>query len=536
MSKPPKHKQGRKPGPTSPQTSSVDAAFQQAVTLHRTGQAQQAAAIYQQIINSQPDHFDALTMYAMLMSQHGHNEGALQLVDRALQVNPASAEAWLYRGNVLKSMRRFEEALANYDHAQVLKPDFAEAHFNQGVVLQELKRSEEALALFDRALKLKRNYAQAWNARGDALTRLSRHEEALASLDRALKYQPDFAESHYNRGTVLYALGHFDEALASWRRAQAIKPDYALAHYNEGLCHLLLGNYERGWQQYEWRWQAMMTESRRPFSQPLWLGREEIVGKTILLHAEQGFGDTIQFCRYAQHVASLGATVLLEVQPALVSLLERLESPARVLARGEPLPDFDFHTPLLSLPLACMTTLGTTIPAQTTYLTVPADKLEAWRNEIGTSEGVRVGLVWSGSLTHTNDPNRTIPLAELAPLLEIEQVMFVSLQKEVRDNDRTLLMQSPIVDYSERLQDFADTAALIDTLDLVITVDTSVAHLAGALGKPVWILLPHIPDWRWLLERTDSPWYPTARLYRQPRAADWQSVVRNVTDDLRGLC
>jgi tetratricopeptide (TPR) repeat protein len=482
--------------------SSIDAAFRQAVTLHRTGQAQQAAAIYQQIINIRPDHFDALTMYAMLLAQHGHNESALQLIDRALQVNPASPEAWLYRGNVLNSLRRFDEALASYDHALVLKPDFTQAHFNQGIVLQELKRGEEALASFDRALKLRDDYAEAWNSRGDALTRLGRHEEALQSFVQSLKYKPDFAE----------------------------------AHFNEGWCRLLLGDYERGWQKYEWRWQTLLQESRRPFSQPLWLGREEIAGRTILLHAEQGFGDTIQFCRYAQHVASLGATVLLEAQPSLVSLLGTLAGPTRVLARGESLPDFDFHTPLLSLPLACMTTLDTTIPAQSSYLTVPADKLESWHSEVGTSEGLRVGLVWSGSIEHTNDLNRSIPLADLAPLLEIQQITFISLQKEVRDHDQALLAQSSIVDYGERLHDFADTAALIATLDLVITVDTSVAHLAGALGKPVWILLPHIPDWRWLLERTDSPWYPTARLYRQPTAADWQSVVRNVAGDVRRLC
>ena len=565
MSKQTKH--GEKQQPTSPQASSIDTTFQQAQALHRSGQAQQAATLYQQVLSTQPDHFDTLTMYAMLMCQHGKNEVALQLMSRALEVNPAAPATWLNRGNVLTAMGRFEEALADYNHALELSPDYPTAHYNQGCTLQQLNRDEEALASYDRALELKRDYADAWNNRANTLMRLGRPEEALPSFERALHYKPDFAmahynrgnvlrdlerfedalasydralmfmpnyaEAHYNRGNLLRELGRYEEALASLARAQAISPDHASAHYNEAFCRLLLGDYALGWQKYEWRWKSVLKKENRPFPQPLWLGHEGIAGKTILLHAEQGFGDTIQFCRYAAHVTALGAKVLLEVPSQLVSLISTLEGPAKVLTQGEPLPEFDYHTPLMSLPLACTPTLGTTIPAQTPYLSPPPEKLTVWRDKVGADEGVRVGLVWSGSTGHKNDRNRSILLAELSPILELPQITFVSLQKEVRDHDRAVLSQfAQLQHYGVHLQDFADTAALIATLDLVITVDTAVAHLAGALGKPVWILLSQVTDWRWLLKGAESPWYPTARLYRQLAAGDWKSVAQKIAEDL----
>jgi len=534
MSKPSSKKRGKKPATKQP--SSIDTALQQAQALHQAGNAQQAAALYQQILQARPDHFDALNMFARLMIECGRGADALQLIEQALRVNPASAMAWTNRGHILNSMRHLEEALANYDHALILNPDMVETHFNRGVVLREMNRIEEAVASYDRALKLRRNNPDAWNNRGEALMVLGRHEEALASYDKALKRNPGFPEALYNRGNVLRALGRYKEALTCWERAQRLKPDYANAYYNEALCHLLLGDYEQGWEKYEWRWQALLKEHRRDFSQPLWLGQEDISGKTILLHAEQGFGDTIQFCRYAQHVAALGATVLLETQPSLVTLMRTLEGPSNVLAKGAPLPEFDFHTPLLSLPLACKSTLGTSIPAHIPYLTVPPGSMEKWSNESGDDNRLRVGLAWSGSATHLNDRNRSIPLAQLSPLLKNQQATFISLQKDIRDYDQPQLAEFPqLSHYSERLQDFADTAALIVTLDLVITVDTSVAHLAGALGKNVWIMLPHDPDWRWLLDTTDSPWYPTAKLYRQPAAANWDRVIQNITEDLNRL-
>lgn len=522
---------------TSGRTSGVGADLQQAQTLHRAGQYSQAAALYQKILHDHPTNFDALTMFAMLAFQCGRSDDALQLLERALQVNPTSANAWANHGNVLNALRRHEEALASLDHALVLQEKFPEAWLSRGIVLRELGRVEEAVASYDRALELKHGFTQAWNNRGNALEQMERWEEALESFDHALKREPRLAEAWYNRGNVLRTLGRHKEALASWDRAQAINPDYANAHYNEGLCRLLLGDYERGWEKYEWRLRGKIREGPRSFTQPLWLGKEDIAGKTILLHAEQGYGDTIQFCRYVRHVATLGATVLLEVQPALVSLLEGLAGASQVLARGTSLPPFDCHTPLLSLPLAFMGKLGTTIPQPDPYLVAPAAKMESWRGEIGDADGLRIGMAWSGSPTHANDRNRSMRLTELVPLLDIAGVTFISLHQEVRDHDQALLTQTPrLRHYGPRLQDFSDTAALIATLDLVITVDTVIAHLAGALGKPVWILLAHDPDWRWLLERSDSPWYSTAKLYRQSVAGDWSSVTSQVAKDLQTLC
>jgi Tfp pilus assembly protein PilF len=501
MSKAPTKPPGNESTPN--QTLSIDAAFEKAQALHHAGKAQQAATLYQQIIQVQPDHSDTLTMYGFLMFQCGRYEDSLRLFEQALKVNPESARDWLNCGIVLNSMKRYEDALASHERALQLNHDFPEAYLNRGVVLQEMNRLEEALASYDHAIKLR----------------------------------PEYADAHFNRGNVLRALKRFDEALESWGRTQAIMPNHAQAHFAEALCRLLLGDYARGWEKYEWRSRANSKIVPRQFSQPLWLGKEDIAGKTILLHAEQGFGDDIHFCRYAQHIASLGATVLLEVQPPLVTLLKTLDGPSDVLAKGDPLPDFDFYTPLPSLPLACLPTLGITIPAQTPYLTAQPERMEIWRRECGDDKRLRVGLAWSGSPTHFNDRNRSMRLAQLSPLLENRQVTFVSVQKEVRDHDQALLEEMPqFIHFGERLQDFTDTAALIATLDLVITVDTSVAHLAGALGKPVWIMLPHIPDWRWLLDRSDSPWYPTAKLYRQPRAGDWHSVIKRITEDLRKLC
>jgi len=501
MSKAPTKPPGNESTPN--QALSIDAAFEKAQALPHAGKAQQAAALYQQILQAQPDHSDTLTMYGFLMFQCGRLEDALRLFEQALKVNPESARDWLNCGIVLNSMKRYEDALASHERALQLDPEFPEAYLNRGVVLQEMNR----------------------------------FEEALASYDYAIKLRPEYADAHFNRGNVLRTLKRLDEAMESWGRTQTIMPNHAQAHFAEALCRLLLGDHARGWEKYEWRLRANANIVPRQLPQPLWLGKEDIAGKTILLHAEQGFGNTIQFCRYAQHVTTLGATVVLEVQPPLATLMSTLEGPKKVLPRGEPLPDFDFHTPLPSLPLACLPTLGTVVPAQTPYLTAQPARMAIWRRECGSDKHMRVGLAWSGSPAHFNDRNRSMRLAQLSPLLENRQVTFVSVQKEVRDHDQALLADTPqVIHFGERLQDFTDTAALIATLDLVITVDTSVAHLAGALGKPVWIMLPYIPDWRWLLDRPDSPWYPTAKIYRQPMAGDWPSLIRRITEDLQRLC
>jgi hypothetical protein len=339
-----------------------------------------------------------------------------------------------------------------------------------------------------------------------------------------------------NKGNVLADQHKFDAALSSYADAAATEAMRAEAVWCQSLARLRLGQFARGWREFEWRWQQRSwAPQRRNFIERLWLGREPLAGRTILLHAEQGFGDTLQFVRYAKRVAALGPTVLLEVQSQLKSLLSGVDGVAQIFARGEPLPDFDLHCPLMSLPLAFGTTLDS-IPAEVPYLRAPADRFARWRDRLGEKRSRRVGITWAGSALHKNNHQRSIALDRFALLLAAPDIEFVNLQKETTEADASALRgRANVVQIGDELTDFADTAAVISLLDLVVTADTSVAHLAGALGRPVWVLLPFAPDFRWLLNREDSPWYPTARLFRQPRLGDWESVIARVRDDLERL-
>jgi hypothetical protein len=372
------------------------------------------------------------------------------------------------------------------------------------------------------------------NNRGVTLHKLRRPEEALASHDSALASRPDWAEALTNRGVALYDLKRFDEARASYDRAIALRPDYADAHFFKGLSSLVTGDFERGWVEYEWRRKAPSARiTARDFPQPLWLGEDGIAGKTILFHSEQGFGDTIQFCRYVPLVATRDVRVIMEVEEPLRELIAGLAGTTQVIAKGDPLPDFDFQCPLPSLPLA-FKTRPETIPSSAPYLHVPTQALEYWGALLGTKRSPRIGLAWAGNAKHVRDGERSMRLCDLLPLLDIDAT-FVSLQKEVRAGDAEMLASCDMLQFSQELGDFSDTAALISQLDLVISVDTSVAHLAGALGKPVWILLTHAPDWRWLLDRDDSPWYPSARLFRQHETREWGSLTMRVRQALLGF-
>ena len=413
-----------------------------------------------------------------------------------------------------------------------LKPDSAEAHHNRATALEALKRLDEALAAYDKTLSLKPDYAEAHNNRGNVLKDMQRYEEALNAYATAISLKPDIAEIHSNQGNILIALHRYNQALASYSKAIALKPDFAEANYHKGMLNLLLGNFEAGWRLHEWRWQtAQLRDFARTFKQPLWLGEQSIAGKTILLHYEQGFGDTIQFIRYAALVEALGATVILGIPADLVSLFRTLKGNFTLIADGDALPEFDLHCPLMSLPLAFGTTIDT-IPAQIPYLAADPQQRLAWHDRLGPKLRPRIGLVWSGNPNHINDRYRSMTLRTLAPLLN-ENYAFHSLQKELRTEDRAALAKFPqLHSHSEALHDFTDTAALIAELDVVITIDTSVAHLAGAMGKPVWILLSYAADYRWLTERSDSPWYPTARLLRQDSIGDWSSVIEDVIHGL----
>ena len=501
--------------------------------MHKAGRLTEAEKIYDKILTSEPDHFDSLRLRGVIFHQRGNDAGAIHQIDRALKVNPNSVFAHYNLGTFLNELRRFDEALSSYDRALALRPNYAEALCNRGITLYELGRYDEALDSLDRAITARPDHAEALSNRGLVLTALNRFEDALASLDRALAMRPDFAQALVNRANVLRQLRRFDEALASYGRAVTVQPDCAEAHFDAALCRMLTGDLGRGWEEYEWRWQTGLARNQKPhFVQPLWDGSTERAGQVILLHAEQGLGDTIQFCRYVPLVAERAARVILEVQPSLHELMNTLSGVAQIVSRGEPLSDFDTHCPLLSLPRVFATQLET-IPTQVPYLYPSSQAAVHWNERLGPRRHPRIGLAWSGHSTHPSDHNRSVGLGALLPLLEFNAT-YISLQRDVRASDAAVLHdRSDLLRFGEDLRDFADTAALMSNLDLIITVDTSVAHLAGALGRPVWILLPFIPDWRWLLDREDSPWYPTARLFRQNETRQWEHVTARVHGALR---
>jgi Flp pilus assembly protein TadD len=539
---------------------------------HQAGRIDRAEALYLQALEAQPDNADALFLLSVLQHKRGNALEAVNLLTKALAIAPNHPEACYNLGVALRDLGRLAEAAQSYREALRLRPDYPEAHnnlgvalrdlgrpaeaeesyrvalhlrpdypkahYNLGVALRDLGRPAEAEASYREALRLWPDYPEAHNNLGNVLSDLGRLAEAEASYREALRLRPDCPETHNNLGVALSDLGRPAEALACYDRVLAIRPDDVSAHFGRSRPLLLRGEYAEGWREFEWRWRGGTAEKVkvRGFAEPQWRGKD-VTGKTLLLHAEQGFGDTLQFCRYASLVGAT-ARVILEVQSPLVRLCSSLAGVAQVVARGEPLPAFDLHCPLMSLPLAVGTTLDT-IPSEVPYLTADPALVAGWRERLTCFHGLRVGLVWAGSLRPEPeliaiDRRRSITLAMMAPLGEVSGVSFISLQKgEPAAQSANAGLGLALHDFTASLQDFADTAALIEALDLVISVDTSVAHLAGALGKPIWLLNRFDTCWRWLLDRDDSPWYPQLRQFRQPSPGDWNSVMRAVRDALQ---
>ena len=541
------------------------AVYNRALILQDLGRHQDALNGYDRVLAMDPRNAKALVNRGLVLQELKHYDDALAAFDRALVVEPNNAETYNNRGTALRNLMRPDEALASFDRAVSLQPDYAMAHYNRGLVLQDLKRpgeaiesyqraiayqpdypaalnnrglmlrdarrNEDALADFDRALAIDPNYVEALNNRGAILQELHRDDEALEAFTRMLSLQADNEKGYNNRAHAFRGLGRYEEALASYDKATALNPAYAEAQFSAGLSRLLLGQWEKGWQQYEWRWHG--RASRRDFTQPLWLGDQPLAGKTILLHAEQGFGDTLQIVRYVNLVADLGAKIILEVQPPLKALMSQFTRCERVIAFGDEIPPFDLHCPLMSLPLAFKTTLET-LPRPISYLSADPALVEKWQAKLGPSTQRRIGLVWSGSGEYVNDYNRSILLSEMDKVLT-QPFEFISLQKEIRDHDRAALAARPQIRFfGDELTSFAETAALAQCVDLVITVDTAVAHMSAALGRPTWIMLKVEPDWRWLLHRPDSVWYPTATLFRQKKGGDWPQVIDEIAAKLAG--
>jgi tetratricopeptide (TPR) repeat protein len=471
--------------PTKP-ISKPNLQIQEAVALHLSGRLAEAVDQMRKLLIFYPKNVQLLTHLGSIYIQQGQNEQGINTLGKSLQIESRQPMAL----------------------------------FNRAMAFQKLKRLEEALASYEQVIALEPNRSEAYNNRGNLLRKLNRLEEALASYDRAIAIKPDYPEAHNNRGTVLQELKRLDEAVGAHERAVELKPAYIEAYFNLALLELLKGDYLEGWKLYQWR------ESQRNFTQPLWTGIEPLENKTILVHAEHGYGDVIQYCRYARLLGKRGAKVIFEVPGSLVEIVSSMGN-LTVVGTGQPLSAFDFYCPMMSLPMVFKTTVKT-IPSENPYLLSDANKKAEWQKKLGTKTMPRVGLAWSGNQEHTNDHNRSIPLETLKPLLELP-FEFHSLQKEYKQKDRMFLADLPkLRDHHRKLTDFSETAAVMDEMDLIISVDTSAAHLAGALGKPVWILLPFVPDYRWLLDRSDSPWYPTAVLLRQPQNGNWKAVIEEV--------
>ena len=458
--------------------------FERANILSALGRHEEALAGYDRAEQLKPGYPPVANNRGSALEALGRMEEALQDYERAIGLAPDFAPALFNRGTVLRNLGRMAEALESFDQAVALAPEVAVLHHNRATVLEELGRFDDALAAYDRAIALRPDYAEAYHNRGNALLGLARLEAALDSFDRAIELAPDYAEAYNNRGNVLKALGRLDEAAASFERTIAILPDHYSGHYNLSLCRLYMGDFARGLPGYEWRWkQPDIGRDRRAFAAPLWLGAEPLAGKTILLHGEQGFGDVLQFCRYAALVKGLGARVILEVREPLIDLLAALEGVDALVVRGADLPAFDFHCPLMSLPLAFATRVET-IPAPERYLTADAARIEAWRARLGPAAKPRVGLAWSGNPRHPRDWDRSIPFAALAPLLT-PGIEWFSLHRELRAADAQALAARTDIRHFGAEMTFPETAALAELMDVVVSVDTAIAHLAGALGRPV---------------------------------------------------
>ena len=504
----------------------------QALSAVEQGHFDKAERLCAAILDYRRDDFDALHLAGYTRLQRGRHLEAIGFLDRAVKANARSIDAISNLGLALHGAGRFEDAIARYRDVLMLAPDHPEILYNLGNACLALDRIDEALRSFDEALAHNASHTGAHVNRGNTLLRFNRPAEALASYDKALTTMPGHPQILTNRAHALRRLDRPQEALIDLEAALAKTPEFPEAHFETALARLTLGDFNAGWKAYEWRWKTgAFANQRRSFRQPLWLGDASLSGKTILLHAEQGLGDTIQFIRYARLVADRGARVICEVQPELVSLLSQLEG-VEIVAKGDALPAFDLHCPLLSLPLAFKTDAAT-IPAGIPYLAAPATRIAQWRERLG--EGApRTGFVWSGSVAHKNDANRSIALARLTPLFERLPFACFSLQREMREADREALQRVPnLVDLGAELADFADTAAVISLLDIVVSVDTAAAHLAGAMGRPVVILLPYAADFRWLRASSGTPWYPTAKLLRQPFFGDWDSVIGRLANELQ---
>ena len=515
----------------------AEALAQLGVALAESGQRGEAIACFEQALRRHPESATTHNNLGIALAQEGRLTEAVASLERALQVQPEYAETCYNLASVLQQLGRRDAAITRFQQCLRLQPNHAGACNNLGLALTEAKRPHEAIIVLQHAVRLRPDMKEAHNNLGLACTDLGRFAEAEASFQQALRLDSRYAEAHSNLGSAYKEQGRLEEALACYDMALRLTPDAISTQYNRSLALLQQGDYERGWLAYEWRWRRPPTPPR-PFMQPRWDGapRPE---QTILLWSEQGLGDTIQFVRYAALVKERVKKVVLECPPPLVALLSSCPGVDQVVAEGEPLPAFDVQAPLLSLPALCGSTLST-VAAQVPYLQADPARVASWRARLAAETGFRVGVVWQGNPRHGWDRHRSLPLSCLEPLARIAGVRLVSLQKGPgQEQIAEVARRFAVLDLGGELDEsggaFVDTAAVMQSLDLVVTVDTAAAHVAGALGVPVWLALAAIADWRWLRQRDDTPWYPSMRLFRQERLGDWKTVFTRMAEELRPL-
>lgn len=516
------------------QPGSAEVLFLRGVAYLDLHDPEHALADFNAAIAASPTFVDAIFNSSIALEQLGRHEEALTRCDRAIALDPRHARALANRGNAASHLGRYADAVDSYARALDVEPHSTGVLCNYASALMRVDRHDEAHEMCERALAIDPHYAPASFTRGRVRLETHRYDDALDDFARVIAATPRDKLAHFHRGNALRALRRHDDALRAYADAIDIDPDFAHAHCMRAFLCLSIGDYDAGWAEYEWRWRdSQLDGSRRDFAQPRWARGMPLDGQTILLYPEQGLGDTLQFCRYVPLVKALGARVVVEAPVELKALFATLDGVDALVARGDPLPPFDLHCPLLSLPLEFRTNLSS-IPAGAPYLRADPARVAHWRARLGAAGRPRIGLVWAGNPLHVNDRNRSISLADLLPILD-DRYEWISLQKVIRDEDRATLDASAIRFVGDELTDFAETAALVDAMDAVISVDTSVAHLAGALGRPLAVMLPHTPDFRWLLDRDDSPWYPGARLFRQPEGGQWAPVVERIRDALPAL-
>jgi tetratricopeptide (TPR) repeat protein len=504
-----------------------EAMLEQAVARHRSGDLAAAEALYLKLLAAAPHSFTPRHLLGVLRGQQGRLAEAIALIGGALAARPDVADAQYNYGKVLKDAGRLSEALTAFDRAHRLgnpgaRGQRAEVQNRMSVALQQKGDFPQALALADRAIADAPGYGNAHENRGVALSRLGRTTESLASLERALALQSDYAQVHFNYANALRETLRFEEAMASFDRAIALDPDFVDAWRNKGLLALLQGDFAAGLPLYEWRKKASPPVEARIYPQPLWTGAEDISGKTVLTYVEQGLGDTIQFYRFVAPLLERGARVVLSAPQCLLALLGQGRWPVALIGNRDTPPAFDFHIPLMSIPLA-LGLARDSIPAGIPYLSAEPDRVARWKARIG-EKGFKIGISWQGAVSQV--AGRAMPLAAFAPLASLPGVRLISLQKGAGTEQLAALpaVERLGADFDSGPDAFLDTAAVMANLDLVITLDSGPAHLAGALARPAWVALKQVPDWRWFLARDDSPWYPGMRLFRQTQSGDWTSV------------